>query len=59
MSALKVEKTINTKKGIHSKFIVVQLVKLRDIPADKLANAIVVNTIKSLIPCILNFSSSL
>ena len=45
--------------GIHIKFIVFQLVKLNIIPADKLANAIVENTIKSLIPCTLNFSSSL
>jgi len=50
---------VRVKKGIHIKFIVVQLVKLSNIPADKLASAIVENTIKSLIPCTLNFSSSL
>ena len=55
VSALKVEKTIKTRNGMHIKFIVFQLVKLNNIPADKLANAIVENTIKSLIPCTLNF----
>ena len=39
--------------------MIFQLVKVSNIPADKLANAMVEKTIKSLIPCTLNFSSSL
>ena len=39
--------------------MVSQLVKLSNMPADKLARAMVENTIKSLTPCTLNFSSSL
>ena len=57
--ALKVEIIIKIKKGMQIKFIIFQLVKVKNKPADRLANAIVENTIKSLIPCTLNFSSSL
>ena len=38
-SALKVEKTIKTKKMIQIKFIVFQLVNDKKIPADRLAIA--------------------
>ena len=59
MSALKVVNIINISKGTHIKFIVSQLVKFKNIPADKLPKAIVEKTIKSFIPCTLNFSYSL
>jgi len=45
VSALQVDTIIKIKKGIHIKFIVFQLVKLSNIPADKLANAIIENII--------------
>ena len=58
-SALKVMQAVRIKNGKQKKFIIFQPVKLNNIPADKLAVAIAEYTIKSFIPCALNFSSSL
>ena len=57
LSPLIIERIINIKNGIHSKFTDFQLVKEISIPADKLETAVKENTTKSLNPWALNFSS--